>query len=330
MSDDVALTIAISDYDHVRDLRDGRVETPGLDLRFFDMPIPQLFGRFTTYREWDISEFGLGKYVALKARGDESITAIPVFPSRTYRHTAIYVRSDSDLTSLEELAGKRVGVPEWAQTAAVYVRGMLSAYANVDLTSIEWFQAGVNEPGRREKVSLRLPDGMSVTPMPSDNLNDMLIDGRLDAVISAQAPAAFLADRGSLRRLLADPYAGEQKYFQATGIFPIMHTVVIKQELVDEHCWLAGNLVAAFEQAKRRSLSRARDEMISRYPVPSISTLAGQAAETYGDDFWPYGLEANRHTLEAFLVFAHQQGVAERLVEPEELFAPTTLVSFPA
>jgi 4,5-dihydroxyphthalate decarboxylase len=330
MSDDVALTIAISDYDHVRDLRDGRVETPGLDLRFFDMPIPQLFGRFTTYREWDISEFGLGKYVALKSLGDESITAIPVFPSRTYRHTAIYVRSDSYLTALEELAGKRVGVPEWAQTATVYVRGMLSAYVGVALSSIEWFQAGVNEPGRREKVSLRLPEGVTVTPMPNDSLNDMLVEGRLDAVISAQAPAAFLADGGSVRRLLTDPYAGEREYHRATGIFPIMHTVAIKQELVDEHRWLAGNLVAAFDQAKKRSLARARDEMISRYPVPSISTLAGQAAETYGDDFWPYGLEANRHTLEAFLVFAHQQGVAERLVEPEELFAPTTLVSFPA
>lgn len=330
MSDDVAVTIAISDYDHVRDLRDGRVETPGLDLRFFDMPIPQLFGRFTTYREWDISEFGLGKYVALKSRGDKSITAIPVFPSRTYRHTAIYVRSDSDLSSLEELAGKRVGIPEWAQTATVYVRGMLSAYFGVALSSIEWFQAGVNEPGRREKVSLRLPEGVTVTPMLNDSLNDMLVGGRVDAVISAQAPSAFLADGGTVRRLLADPYTCEQEYYRATGIFPIMHTVAIKQELVDEHRWLAGNLVAAFEQAKKRSLARARDEMISRYPLPSISTLAEQASETYGDDFWPYGIEANRHTLEAFLAFAHEQGVAERLLEPEDLFAPTTRVSFPA
>jgi 4,5-dihydroxyphthalate decarboxylase len=329
MSADIALTIAISDYDHVRDLRDGRVETPGLDLRFFDLPIPQLFGRFTTYREWDISEFGMGKYVALKSQGDDTITAIPVFPSRTYRHTAFYVRGDSPLTKLEELAGKRIGVPEWAQTATVYARGVLT-HLGVDLASIEWSQAGVNEPGRREKVSLRLPEGVVVTPMPEDSLNDLLLGGRLDAVISAQAPTAFVAGDGSIRRLLADPYAEEERYYRETGVFPIMHTVAIKQALVDEHRWLAGNLVAAFEQAKKRSLARATDEMISRYPVPSISTLAGRAAETYGGDFWPYGLEANRRTLEAFLAFAYEQGVAARLLEPEELFAPTTLVSFPA
>jgi 4,5-dihydroxyphthalate decarboxylase len=330
VSKDVALTIAISDYDHVRDLRDGRVETPGLDLRFFDMPVPQLFGRFTTYREWDVSEFGMGKYVALKSQGDNSITAIPVFPSRTYRHTAFYVHVDSPLEHLEELAGKRVGVPEWAQTATVYARGMLAQTIGVDLASIVWFQAGVNEPGRKEKVSLRLPDGVHVTPMPEASLNEMLLDGRLDAIISAQAPTAFLADGGAIRRLLADPYAGEVEYYRQTGVFPIMHTVAIKQEIVDEHRWLPGNLVAAFEQAKKRSLARARDEMISRYPIPSVSTLAGNAAATYGDDFWPYGLEANRQTLEAFLLFAYEQGVASRLLEPEELFAPTTHVSFPA
>jgi 4,5-dihydroxyphthalate decarboxylase len=324
------LTIAISDYDHVRDLRSGRVETPGFDLRWFDMTIPQLFGRFTIYREWDVSEFGLGKYVALKSQGDDSLTAIPVFPSRTYRHSAIYVPADSPLRSLEDLAGKRVGVPEWAQTATVYVRGMLAHTVGVELGSIEWVQAGVNEPGRREKVAVRLPDGVSVTPMPGDSLNQMLLDGRLDAVISAQAPAAFLGDQSSVRRLLVEPLAAEQAYWSQTGVFPIMHIVAISQELVDEHRWLAGNLVAAFEQAKRLSLARARDEMISRYPIPSVATLADQAAETYGDDFWPYGLEPNRRTLEAFLLFAYEQGVAARLLEPEELFAPTTLVSFPA
>jgi 4,5-dihydroxyphthalate decarboxylase len=294
------------------------------------MSIPQLFGRFTAYREWDVSEFGLGKYVALRSRGDDTLTAIPVFPSRTYRHTALYVRGDSPLRSLEELAGKRVGVPEWAQTAAVYVRGMLSHTAGVELSSIEWFQAGVNEAGRREKVAIALPDGVRLTPMPEDSLNEMLLAGRLDAVSSAQPPAAFLAGDGSVRRLLADPVAAERAYWEKTGVFPIMHLVALARELAEEHRWLAGNLVAAFEQAKQRSLARARDAMISYFPLPSIATLADAAAETYGTDFWPYGFEANRRTLEAFLSFAHEQGVADRLMEPEELFEPTTLTSFPA
>lgn len=330
MSRDISLTIAVSDYDHVRDLRDRRVETPGIDLRFFEFPIPQLFGRFTAHREWDVSEFGLGKYVALRSQGDDSLTAIPVFPSRTYRHTAIYVRADSELTTLEDLGGKRVGVPEWAQTATVYVRGMLAHTAGVDLRSIEWTQAGVNEPGRREKVAIRLPDGVNVTPMPSENLNSMLLSSRLDAIISAQPPTAFVADRSSVRRLLADPIAAEQKYWSETGVFPIMHVIAIKREIVDEHRWLAGNLLAAFEHAKQNSITRAVDAMISRFPIPSIATLAENASETYGPNFWPYGLEPNRRTLEAFLAFAYEQGVAERLMDPAELFEATTLVSFPA
>jgi 4,5-dihydroxyphthalate decarboxylase len=330
MSNELELAVALQEYDHVRDLVSGAIRTPGLRLNFLNMPVPEMFGRFVAHREWEVSELGLGKYTALKAAGDESLTAIPVFPARCFRHGAFYVPGDSKLERLEELAGLRVGIPEWAQTAVTYARGILMHDAGVDLASIHWIQAGVNEPGRREKVALRLPDGVRVTPAPEDSLNDLLVGGRLDAVISAQAPTAFLADGGPLRRLLADPVTAEREYYAQTGIFPIMHTVAIKQELVHEHRWLPGNLVAAFEHAKKRSLARARDEMISRYPVPSISTLAGQAAEMYGDDFWPYGIEANRRTLEAFLHFAYEQGVAERLLDPEELFAPTTHVTFPA
>jgi 4,5-dihydroxyphthalate decarboxylase len=324
MSSDIALTIAISDYDHVRDLRDGRVETPGLDLRFFDMPIPQLFGRFTTYREWDVSEFGMGKYVALKSRGDESLTAIPVFPSRTYRHTAIYVRSDSPLERLDELAGKRVGVPEWAQTAVVYVRGMLTQTAGVDLASIEWVQGGVNEPGRREKVAVHLPEGVGVEGGLDSSLDELLRTGQVDAVISAQPPAAFVAGDPSVRRLFANPLALEEAYFAATGIFPIMHVVAIRKDVMDAHPWVAGNLLSAFEEAKRRSLARVSDAMIPRFPLPWANLRADAARELFGHDFWPYGIDPNRTTLESFLRFAFEQGVAARLIAPEDLFTPQT------
>ena len=180
MSHELSLTVAVSEYDHVRDLADHRVETPGLELTFLQMPIPELFGRFAAYREWEVSEFGLGKYVALRSQGDDSLTAIPVFPARIFRHAAMYVPGGSDLHALEDLRGRTVGIPEWAQTAVTYVRGMLTHTAGVGLDSIEWIQAGVNGPGRREKVAIRLPDGVSCVGRPDKSLDGMLLSGELD------------------------------------------------------------------------------------------------------------------------------------------------------
>lgn len=322
MTGGVALTVAVSDYDHVRDLTSGRVGTPGLDLTFLQMPIPALFGRFAAYREWEVSEFGFGKYVALRSRGDDSLTAIPVFPSRIFRHASIYVPADSDLHALADLKGLRVGIPEWAQTAVTYVRGMLTHSAGVGLESIEWIQAGVNEPGRREKVAIRLPEGVRCSARPDKSLDGMLLAQELDAVISAQPPASFVAGDPRVRRLLRDPLAAEAAYWEQTGIFPIMHVIAIRADVLDAHPWVAGNLLAAFEEAKERSLARALGGTC--FPVPSLGLLAEEAQRRYGQDFWPYGLEPNRVTLEAFARFAFEQGVAERLMEIEELFTKTT------
>jgi 4,5-dihydroxyphthalate decarboxylase len=324
MTSDLALTVAVSDYDHVRDLTSHRVETPGLALTFLQMPIPELFGRFAAYREWEVSEFGLGKYVALRSRGDDSLTAIPVFPSRIFRHAAIYVPADSDSHGLADLKGLRVGIPEWAQTAVTYVRGMLTHSAGVGLESIDWIQAGVNEPGRREKVAIRLPEGVRCTPRPDKSLDGMLLAREVDAVISAQPPASFVAGDPRVRRLLRDPLAAEAAYWEETRIFPIMHVIAIRADVLQAHPWVAANLLSAFEEAKKRSVARVLDTTLSRFPVPSIALRAEQAREHYGQDFWPYGLEANRTTLEAFARFAFEQGVAGRLMPIEELFAETT------
>jgi 4,5-dihydroxyphthalate decarboxylase len=330
MANEVALTVALSEYDHVRDLTTHRVETPGLALTFLQMPIPELFGRFAAYREWEVSEFGFGKYVALRSRGDDSLTAIPVFPARVFRHAAIYVPADSGLHSLEDLAGTTVGIPEWAQTAVTYVRGMLMHTAHVGLESIEWMQAGVNEPGRREKVKIRLPDGVRCISRPDKSLDGMLLAREVDAVISAQPPASFVAGDPRVRRLLSDPLAAEASYWEETKIFPIMHVVAIRKDVLDAHPWIAGNLLSAFEEAKNRSLARALDATLPRFPVPSIGLQAEQARERFGTDFWPYGLAANRVTLEAFARFAFEQGVADRLMDVEELFAKSTLQPFQA
>jgi 4,5-dihydroxyphthalate decarboxylase len=321
---EVGLSLAIHDYDHTRDLVAGLVPTPGIRLRPIPLEPPEINGRFSQYREWDVSEFGLGKYVAQRARGDDSITAIPVFPARAFRQSCIYVRADSELDAAESLAGRRVGIPEWAQTAVIYARGFLVHQYGVDLASIEWHQAGVRQPGRVEKVRIDLPDGIRLMARPDRTLEGLLRDGEVDAIITAQPPLAFEVGETWVRRLFRDPRAAEEAYYRSTGIFPIMHAIAIRRDVLDADPWVARNLWTAFEQAKRRSYDRLRDAMAPRLPMAWIADdLAGET-EVLGPDPYPYGITPNRPTLEAFLAYAHEQGVTDRGLEVEELFAETT------
>lgn len=327
----LTLTAAMSGYDHVRDLVDGTVSADGIELIWLDLPVEEIFHRFILHREWDVSEVSMAKYASLVAGGDDSLTAIPVFPSRVFRHSSIYIRADSGLRDPGDLAGRRVGIPEWAQTAAVYTRGLLAHEYGVDLRDIRWFQAGVNQPGRREKVHVNLPAGVTVTPVPDRSLNDLLLAGDVDAVMTARPPAAFDAgDRpgagpgaGTVVRMLGDATAAEREYFTRTGIFPIMHTVALRRDLLRQYPWVAMSLFKGFARARDNSLARLTDVTASRVPVPWLSGYLRDAWAPFGDDPWPYGVEPNVTTLDAFLRYAHEQGVCERRLSPQELFAPT-------
>ena len=306
------LSLAVGSYDHVRDLRPR-----GIALNQITLRIEEIFFRFTKFREWDAAEMSFGKVVALMADPDPQIVALPVFVSRVFRHSAIYVRKGSGILGPRDLAGKRVGVPEWAQTATIYVRGMLAHEYGVDLRSIAWTQAGVHEAGRVEKVKLHLPPGLRLTPAPERSLADMLAKGDLDAVISARDPGG--------ERMFADYPAAELAYYRKTHIFPIMHVVVLRRDVYERDRWVAMNLAQAFEEAKNLSLARAAEIGVSGTPVPWMSEHARRWREVAGEDFWPYGIGPNRRTLEAFLQYAHEQGVCARRLEVEELFAPETL-----
>jgi 4,5-dihydroxyphthalate decarboxylase len=315
------LTLTITDYDHVRDLVTGAVPVEGVDLTCLEFPIEEIFFRFTLMREWHISELSLAKYCSLRARGDESIIAIPVFPSRCFRHSALFVRADGPVDDPAALAGGRIGVPEWTQTATVYARAALADQFGVGLSDVEWIQAGTNEPGRVEPVPIKLPEGARLTRLSDRSLNEMLLSGEIDALIAAHPPAGFNDGSGRLVRLFTDYRAVEEEYYRSTGIFPIMHVVVLRADVHEAHPWVAMNLMTAFEQAKRRSLERALDANTPRFPIPWSFANAETASRTFGPDFWPYGIEENRTTLTSFLEFAHAQGVCERLLSPEELFA---------
>ncbi|MDR0341859.1 MAG: hypothetical protein LBI49_01890, partial [Nocardiopsaceae bacterium] len=320
----IALTMAMSGYDHVRDLSTGAVRAEGVELTTLTLPVEEIFYRFLHHREWHVSELSLAKYVSLRASGDESICAIPVFPSRVCRHSSIFVRPDGPRDP-RQLSGARVGLPEWAQTAAVYTRSLLVHEWGIPLQDVHWVQAGVNQPGRQEKVELNLPDGVVLSRAPDRSLDEMLHAGDLDAVFSAHPPASFEAGDPGIVRLFPDYEPVEREYVARTGVFPIMHVVVIRADVVRSAPWVAQNLFTAFERAKQASLDRLSDMTASRVPVPWAPGLLAEARQLLGSDPWPYGVDANRVTLGAFTRYAHEQGVAARRLEPEELFLPEVL-----
>jgi 4,5-dihydroxyphthalate decarboxylase len=316
------LTAALPDYDHVRDLALGRVQAEGIALNWLTLPVEEIFYRFIVYKEWEVSEISLAKYVSLTAQGDESFYALPIFPSRVFRHSSLYVRKDGPIKAIKDLAGRRVGIPEWAQTAAVYSRGLLQHQYGIDLAAIEWVQAGVNQPGRVEKVDLQLPNGVKLTRRPETSLNQMLIAGEVDAVLAARPPDAFVKGDPAIRRFFENYQEVEAEYYKQTGIFPIMHAVAVRRDVLAKNPWVAGNLFKAFEEARRRGIARALDGTVSLFPIPWADEYAQRGLKLLGKDYFPYGIEPNRKTLEAFLGYAHEQGVCKRLLTVEELFPP--------
>jgi 4,5-dihydroxyphthalate decarboxylase len=324
----LVLSLAISDYDHIRDLVEGRVSVEGAELLHLKLSIEEIFFRFTKSREWDVSEMSMGKFAALTAQGDRSLVGIPVFPSRVFRHSSIYVRRGGKIKVPADLRGARIGLPEWAQTAAIYSRGFLVHQFGVELEQVDWVQAGVNEPGRREDVSLELPSNIRLTTRPDASLSQLLLNGEIDAVISAHAPHVFEEGNPEIVRLFENYRVVEEAYLAESGVFPIMHTIVVRSEIVERFPWITRNLFTAFEEAKRRSVSRLSEMTASRYPIPWIQDVTAQACSLFGDDFWPYGIDGNRRTLETFLRYAHEQGVCRRLVAVEEMFPAHSVGTF--
>jgi 4,5-dihydroxyphthalate decarboxylase len=316
----VHLSMAISDYEHVREITQGIVRADGIALTPLIFPsIEEITFRFTRSLEWDVSELSFGKYISLTSQGTAGMVAIPVFPSRVHRHSAIYVRNDRGIKTAKDLEGRPVGIPEWAQTAGIYVRGLLAEEYGVDLAKIRWLQAGVNEPGRMEKVALKLPSGMQYESRPDTSLNAMLESGEIDAVISARAPQAFAAG-GKAVRLFPDYRDEEERYFRKTGIFPIMHIMTIRRAVFEQHPWVAMNLVKMFEEAKRRCYERLRDFTCARIPLPWAAAMVDEITTAYGTDPFPYGIEPSRPTIDAFCRFSHDQGVTHRRMTIDDLF----------
>ncbi len=323
------LTLACWNYDRTRALADGSVRPDGIDLEYLGLDVEETFFRMLRHREFDVAEMSLSSYAMTVDRGDSPFVAIPVFPSRMFRHGCIFVSAQSGIREARALAGRRIGVPEYQMTAPVWIRGILHDEYGVDPTSVEYVTGGVEQAGREEKLKLDLPPTFRVTPIgAAQTLAQMLADGEIDALYTARAPSTLATRPGTVRRLFDDYVAVEREYYRKTRIFPIMHTIVIRRDVHRAHPWVAQSLQKAFAEAKRH----ARADLDATHALASMLPWqvahVEEARRELGDDWWPYGFAANRAVLDTFLRYHHAQGLSKRRLAPEDLFAPETLEAF--
>ena len=324
------LTFACGFYDRTEALRTGDVKVKDIDLDFIAVEQPRdLFDRMGGKQEFDASEFSSSEYISRFARGDRTFVALPVFPSRVFRHGYIYVNRKAGIRSPKDIAGKRVGVPLYTMTAAVWIRGILADAHGVPVDSVTYVTGGLEEPGRPEKLALDLPPNIRVRRIgPAETLSGMLATGEIDALYTARTPSSFHAGDGRVRRLFEDFPAVERAYFRRTRIFPIMHTVVIRRDIYRSHRWIAQSLYKAFAAAQREAYDDLAHTAALKTMLPWLTAHVEDTRREMGADFWPYGVAPNADTLATFLRYSHEQGLSRRRLSPDELFAPETLESF--
>ncbi|MGW1208918.1 ABC transporter substrate-binding protein [Streptomyces sp. NPDC002499] len=320
------LTFACGDYDRTRALDEGTVRPDGIDLTYLRLPVEETFFRMMRHQEFEVAEMSLSSYV-LSLRADPSpFVALPVYTSRMFRHGALYCHADSGITTPEDLRGKRIGTPEYQLTACVWMRGILGDRHEVPFDSVSWFTGGQETPGRVEKAGVDLPDSLRISRIAEDRtLARMLAEGEIDALCTPRVPSPFVAGDPRVRRVFPDVVAAEKDYFAATGIFPVMHVVVIRRDVYDRHRWVAQSLYKALLAAKDAAYNTVYDTSALRFMLPWLIPQLEEARELMGRDYWSYGVEGNRKTLSTFLRYHHEQGLSARLWEPEELFAPESL-----
>ena len=323
------ITLAAERYDRTVALADGRVAVRGVDLNLLHMSVEEAFFRMLRYREFDASEMSLSAYVLSLAEPERPFVAIPVFLSRLFRHSAIYLRSDAGIRTPGDLAGRRIGLATYEMTAAVWIRGILQEFYGVPADSATYVIGGLHDAGRQQLSELDLPTSIHVEPLAAgDTLSDALAEGRLDAIYSARAPRSYEADDGRVVRLFEEFEQVERAYFLQTSIFPVMHVVAIRREVYERNRWLARSLYDAFCEAKRHAYEALAQTGSLRVSLP---WTAGHFADTralMGEDYWSYGLDANRVVFDRYLEYASRQGLNPASARAEDLFATETLTSF--
>jgi 4,5-dihydroxyphthalate decarboxylase len=319
------LSVAIGDYDRMRPLVDGLVQIDSVDAQFMLLDPEEIFFRAFRHADFDVCELSLSSYSVKTAAGTSPYIAVPVFPSRAFRHTSVYVRTDR-IKSPADLKGRRVGVPEYQLTANIWVRLFLEEDYGIRPSDITWVRGGYEHPGRIEKISLNLPDDVKVENARADaTISDLLARGENDAVIGPRAPSCFDRGHPNVGYLFADPQATATEWYRRTRLFPIMHTLGIRRPLAEKHPWLPVAIYKAFERSKAMALTKLSDTSATKVTLPFVEEQLGAARRLMGEDFWSYGLESNREVLRRFLERHHAEGLSSRLLTPEELFHASAL-----
>ena len=323
------LSFGCWNYDRTRALLEGRIQPDGIDLNYLNMPVEETFFRMLRHQEFDVAEMSLSSYSVSLFKPGQPFIAIPVFPSRFFRHSCIYVNANAGIREPKDLIGRKIGNPEYQMTAPVWIRGILQDECGVPVDTQTYYQGGEEEPNRPEKLKLELPPNIKVQPIgEKDTLAAMLRDGGIDAFYTARMPSTYHTGGGKVKRLFENYMEVEQAYYRKTRIFPIMHTIAIRRSVYEANPWIAMSLYKAFVQSQRETYEDLYVTAALKTMLPWLTKHVEDARALMGDDFWPYGFAPNRETLATFLRYHHEQGLSKRLLTPEELFAPETLESF--
>jgi 4,5-dihydroxyphthalate decarboxylase len=318
------LTFACGPYDRTQALRDGTLQPEGIELTYLPLQPAEIFWRMLQYKEFDASEMSLSNYTTLVNAGNSPFIAIPVFPSRVFRHGYFFINTEKGIKSPADLKGKRGGVPEYSMTAAVFMRGLLQHEYGVKPTDVEWVQ------GRADRLGRRLPSGIKLTQAPAGTeLGDLLERGEIDFMMTANNPLSFRRGSPKVARLFPNYGEVEKDYYRRTKIYPIMHTVVIRREIYDRDPWVALSLYKALCRAKDHSYRMLEDAGSPKASLAWLQPLLEEEQEIIGPDWYPYGIEQNRPTIEALLQYTHEHGLTDRRLKLEELFAPSTMRDIP-
>jgi 4,5-dihydroxyphthalate decarboxylase len=322
------LSIAMGDYDRTRALFDGRVQIDGVDPVYMLLNPEEMFFRAMRSRDFDISELSFSSYLVKHSRGESPYIAVPVFLSRAFRHTCMYVRKDR-IQRPEDLKGKRIGLPEYQLTAHVWARAILQDDHGVRPEDVTWVRGGIDTPGRPEKIALQLPPEVKIESAPEGTTISELLDrGEIDAFMAPRPPSRHVLRNPNVGWLFDDPTATAKDYYRRTGVFPIMHVVGIRKELAAQHPWLPAAVQKAFTQSKAAALELLSDTSATKVTLPFVEEQLKAAREVMGEDYWSYGVQGARRTLETFVRHHHSQGLSSRLVPVEELFHPATYESY--
>lgn len=318
------LNFACGPYDRTLALRDGTLKPDGIDLNYIMLQPAEIFWRMLQFKEFDASEMSLSNYTTLVSEGNPPFIAIPAFPSRVFRHGYFFVNADKGIKTGADLKGKRGGVPEYSMTAAVYMRGLMQHEFGVRPSDVEWVQ------GRTDRLGRKLPPDIKLTQAPAGNeLGDMLDRGEIDFLITANNPLSFRRGAKNVRRLFPNYAELEKDYYRRTGIYPIMHTVVIRRDIYERDPWVAMSLYKALCEAKERCYRLLLEAGAPKASFAWLQPMIEEEQAIIGRDWYPYGIAQNRPSIEALLQYTHEQGLSARRLKIDDLFAPSTLRDIP-